>query len=183
MTSFRRFASTMREYQYQIDLQGSLYLADVKIRTHATAYRDPKFLDFFISNLRLRNCQSLKLHGLPQFQYESRCGAELNLVQSEDSPIVFKQLNANTQNLEYAGTFITPFHPKKIHFSAKTGRLYHPLPEKMQNLLAPWQLTNGEKTALGLLRSQLVQIHFAESIDETSISWEGMRYSLIKVND
>ncbi|KAJ3024788.1 UNVERIFIED_CONTAM: hypothetical protein HDU68_007776 [Siphonaria sp. JEL0065] len=164
-----------REYMYQIDLQGRLYLSDTKIRTPATAYREPKFLDFFFQRLQLRN--PLDCHN-PEFLYESRCGKELNLVRSEDAPIVFQYL-VSGEKLSWAGSFTQKFFPDRVYYSKETGRLYHPLPESHERVLAPWQTGGGEgEKGLGLLRSALIQNHFADCLEHDSIVWKGVRYPL-----
>ncbi|KAJ3264411.1 hypothetical protein HDU77_008574 [Chytriomyces hyalinus] len=182
----------LREYFYQIDLQGALYLSDVKIRNMATAYRDPKFLDFFFSRLTLRtDLSSKKIPPKPEdFLYESRCGREVNFIRSEDSPVVFQNLIEgpnNTHALLWGGTFKTPFHPDQVYLNLDNGRLYHPLPEALKAVPAPWQQvqnsgsTQSSVPALGLLKSSLVQTNLAQHMDYESMEWDGKQYALIPV--
>ncbi|ORY30524.1 hypothetical protein BCR33DRAFT_792636 [Rhizoclosmatium globosum] len=107
------------------------------------------------------------------FLYESRCGKELNLIRSDDSPIVFHSLSEDS-NLNWAGSFHAPFQPHRIFCSESTGRLYHPMPEELKTVLAPWQMSQNnykdkDKEGLALLRSALVQMHFADSLDHDSL--------------
>ncbi|KAI8836273.1 hypothetical protein BJ741DRAFT_606247 [Chytriomyces cf. hyalinus JEL632] len=182
----------LREYFYQIDLQGALYLSDVKIRNMATAYRDPKFLDFFFSRLTLRTDLSSKNVSLKSedFLYESRCGREINFIRSEDSPVVFQNLiegHNNTHALLWGGTFKTPFHPDQVYLNLDNGRLYHPLPEALKAVPAPWQQvrksghSQSSVPALGLLKSSLVQTNLAQHMDSESMEWDGKQYALIPV--
>ncbi|KAI9341944.1 hypothetical protein BDR26DRAFT_859829 [Obelidium mucronatum] len=167
-----------RIYRYQVDLQGFLYLADAKIRTPATAYRDQKFLNFFLTHLKQRTPDSLATHGDPTFPYESRCGKELNLIVSQDSPIVFQHLldeGSKDCKLGWAGSLTTKFYPDRIYCNHETGRLYHPMPETHRSVLAPWQ---KDGSGLGLLRSAMIQMHLADKLDEDSIVWKGVRYPL-----
>ncbi|KAJ3234169.1 hypothetical protein HDU81_001678 [Chytriomyces hyalinus] len=182
----------LREYFYQIDLQGALYLSDVKIRNMATAYRDPKFLDFFFSRLTLRADLSQKNAPVKpeDFLYESRCGREVNFIRSEDSPVVFQNLIEgpnNTHALLWGGTFKTLFHPDQVYLNVNNGRLYHPLPEALKGVPAPWQYVQNSGSiqsgvpALGLLKSSLVQTNLAQQMDYDSIEWAGKQYALIPV--
>ncbi|KAJ3392015.1 hypothetical protein HDU84_004943 [Entophlyctis sp. JEL0112] len=162
----------IRIYRYQIDLLGRVYLADARQRTLATAYRDPKFLDFFVPRIAARDNDSFAVHRHEEFQYESRCGRELNLIKSDDSPIVFDAFSAEDGVLHWAGSQTTEFIPQAVHFSKSTGRLYHPMPVQKRDLLAPWQLHDPSKYSglgLALMRSQIVQMHFADLLENDSL--------------
>ncbi|KAI8622557.1 hypothetical protein BC830DRAFT_1048122, partial [Chytriomyces sp. MP71] len=128
-----------RSYWYQVDLLGHVYLHDVRIRTIATAYRDPKFLDTLFGCLAMTPRETPLPPDAAQsgidaasfkslFLYESRCGKECNYIRSDDSPIVFQTLTNNLATLTYGGTLSIPFLPECIYFNEETGRLYHPLP-------------------------------------------------------
>lgn len=145
-----------RQYFYWLDHHGQLFLHGTRIMNWVTCFKEPRFLDLFISRMR-RNDTG---HYTDAFPYTSPCGRELNFLAVEDRPIVFTRLTADTPAaLEYAGSLRVPFAPERLVMSAH-GRVYHPAPFG----------------GLGLLRSALA-LEIGRSIRHTGdgavLQWAG----------
>lgn len=134
-----------RRYFYTVDLLGRLFSAETRARNLATCVKDNKALDFFFKQLRPNATGLLER----EYPWISPCGAELNFVAADDTPIVFTGL-VDSQ-LTYGGTLRQPFVPAHLRLSASSGRLYHVLTGHRRMTAAP-----GEEPALMLLRSQIV---------------------------
>lgn len=116
------------------------------------------------------------------FPFLSICGIERNFVRCDDLPLVFTKV-IRRQNVEtgveadwfsYAHTddlLMVPFEPQKLFMNIKTGRVYHPAPERAGNI--------------GLVRSKLA-IEFSALFDfengeanaPTHFRWRNERYEL-----
>lgn len=124
-----------KKYFYSIDLQGRVFLEEVSPKNIATSLKNPKFLDFFFTNLK--KCSDRDLSLLPaavrdDYPYVSHCGVERNFVRPADAVIVFHSLERNTTNGEklclfYGGMMHQDFDPRHLAVSRTTGRLYHRL--------------------------------------------------------
>ncbi|KAF9944501.1 hypothetical protein BGZ65_011963, partial [Modicella reniformis] len=77
----------IRPYFYYIDLHGQVFLQDTTPKNFTSCYKDPKFLDFFISRIK-PNSTAL----FPEYPWVSPCGKELNFVEVADTPIIFHGL-------------------------------------------------------------------------------------------
>ena len=173
----------VREYFYEINLQGHLHLAETKHKNFTTQFSDPKFLDFFFQRLLHKDQLPKKPKNLypnhntdpyPGYDYISPCGIEMNWIKAHDCPIVFKRISPSSEsgskssindhnldwckqyNLEWAGTMKTVFEPSKLVKSKSTGGLYHPLPT------VGCKLNRG----YGLLESRLVISVFGDIIED-----------------
>ena len=100
-------------------------------------FQDKQFLAFFFKRLKINNTGIFQ----KDFPYLSPCGKEINYIRCEDRPIVFSSFledQEETSNNElYHLTFngIGPkvkfeFQPSKLCMLPKSGRVYHPAPEK-----------------------------------------------------
>ncbi|GAK66206.1 uncharacterized protein PAN0_012d4428 [Moesziomyces antarcticus] len=123
------------------------------------------------------------------YEWISPCGPELNLIRSQDAPIVFRELSDDGM-LRWAGTLQETFEPDKLVVDPNNGYVYHPSPQPTRRR---WQ-TRDDSTevqrygALSLLGSNLVLSRLAEGLDIDpdafehgvggSIEWKGRRYKL-----
>ena len=172
---YEHLGQERRIYFYRIDTRGNLYLeqtlnqvaAKLAAKTKgqsgstgrniANALKDPKFLRFFYTMLRVNSDE--RLAALPdesicgvdirkycaQYAYVSLCGKELNFVRPDDaaSALGFSELKIMQQGAEdeegqkgargfelsYGGAadLREPFDPSELSCSTSTQRLYHPL--------------------------------------------------------
>ncbi|KAI8901367.1 hypothetical protein BC833DRAFT_577924 [Globomyces pollinis-pini] len=107
----------IREYFYEIDHHGQLFLAETKHKNFTSCFKDITFLDFFYKRLTYNDQRN---QYYPEYQYISPCGREMNYVKSLDAPIVFHKLIDN--QLHYAGSLTIPFKPE-LYVSNTTGRI------------------------------------------------------------
>lgn len=120
------------------------------------------------------------------FQWISPCGPELNLIRTQDTPIVFHELSEDG-NLRWAGTRQESFRPDELMVDPTNGYVYHPSP------LRPNSRRKGTDRAspygkYSLLGSNLVLSRFADGLEIDpdvfhegqggSIEWHGRRYQL-----
>jgi hypothetical protein len=174
----RRPKIPKREYFYEIDHHGQLFLAETKHKNFTSCFKDKAFLDFFYSRL-VYNDQSNPFY--PEFQYKSLCGPEVNYVRAEDAPVVFHTLH--NDNLVFAGTFTFKFSPAAVHVSKSTWRFYHPLPQVPREYPSPCT-RDGMHIGLGLLKSQLVLNHLYEGFSDegTTIRYRGAEYPFVWID-
>ncbi|XP_011685909.1 PREDICTED: UPF0598 protein CG30010 [Wasmannia auropunctata] len=147
----------VREYFYYIDHQGMLFLDDVRIRNFTSCFKDKKFLAFFFKRLRKNTIGRYT----DDFPFLSICGVERNFVRCDDLPLVFTKVirkrdvetGAEEDWFSYAHAddlLMVPFDPQRLFMNVKTGRVYHPAPEKAGGI--------------GLVRSNLA-IEFSASFN------------------
>ncbi|KAI8597790.1 hypothetical protein EDD21DRAFT_384514 [Dissophora ornata] len=168
-------AKGVRPYFYYVDIHGQVFLQDTYPKNFTSCYKDPKFLDFFITRVK-PNTTSL----FPEYAWLSPCGKEFNFVEAADTPIVFHGLKEG--QLLWAGSLRTPFLPDQLRVSASTGRLYHPLPKSMAG--AQEQAIDGDiyrGCTLGLLKSSMVLSELAADLDKDSLHWQGQRFQLSEI--
>ncbi|KAF9351676.1 hypothetical protein BGX34_000421 [Mortierella sp. NVP85] len=166
-------AKGVRPYFYYIDIHGRVFLQDTTPKDLTSCYKDPRFLDFFISRIK-PNSTGL----FPEYSWISPCGKELNFVEAADTPITFHGLQDG--HLLWAGTQRTPFFPNQLCVSASTGRIYHPLPRPLQ---APLEASMGpgkqhQGCNFGLLKSSMVLSELAAGLEHDSVLWQGSRFPL-----
>lgn len=138
-----------REYFYNVDLQGRLFLEETMPKNIATSLKSAKFLDFFFTQLRPNPSDGLYADEYP---FISPCGKEMNFVRPFElrSPIVFYELTSpptktadaqdgvsesqisNTANesdhvLIYGATLQESFDPSALVMDTTEGRLFHRL--------------------------------------------------------
>lgn len=127
----------VREYFYYIDHQGQLFLDDTKVKNFITCFKDKQFLAFFFTRLKVNSSGIFD----SEFPYISPCGREINYVRCDDRPIVFSSFVENIAEEPEKGLYhltfngIGPrmkfeFQPHKLCMLPKSGRIYHPGPEK-----------------------------------------------------
>ncbi|ETS62270.1 hypothetical protein PaG_03343 [Moesziomyces aphidis] len=138
------------------------------------------------SDLYLEACRLGDSEG---YEWISPCGPELNLIRSQDAPIVFRELSDDGM-LRWAGTLQETFEPDKLVVDPNNGYVYHPSPRPTRRK----RQTNEDSAevqrygALSLLGSNLVLSRLAEGLDIDpdafdhgvggSIEWKGRRYKL-----
>ena len=119
-----------------------------------------------------------------EFPYLSPCGRELNYIRCDDVPFVYTHVIPDSENDDqfrfcyaHAGDQLyVKFEPEKVVMIPKTGRVYHPAPERAGGI--------------GLVRSNLA-IEFSkyfkfdnsEENPPTHFSWNGKVYELVKWYD
>jgi hypothetical protein len=88
-----------RQYFYNVDLQGRLFLEETMPKNIATSLKSAKFLDFFFKQLRPNPRDGLFADEYP---FISPCGKEMNFVRPFErrSPIVFIELKEVTHDTE-----------------------------------------------------------------------------------
>ena len=97
-----------------------LYLNESQPKNYTTCLKDDKFLNFFFSNLRPNEVDEYNLKDseitkeeLKVFPYSSPCWGEQNLVKAHSYPIVFRELNDDSELL-YGGTLTSKFEPENL---------------------------------------------------------------------
>jgi hypothetical protein len=89
-----------RLYFYYVDaVNGFLFLDDMKHRNFTSCFKDKAFLSFFYSRLRVARSTDpgYGVYGAA-FPWVSPCGAELNWIRAEDTPIVFTELRPDKED-------------------------------------------------------------------------------------
>ncbi|GAA6001901.1 hypothetical protein JCM10207_002370 [Rhodosporidiobolus poonsookiae] len=176
----RALHTLKRVYLYDLDVHGQLFLSSAKLRTLATAYRDPRFLATFYARLRRNEGTGDEAKELRKEGYEwiSLCEGEENFLRpAEDgSALVYQDLQG--QELVYAGGLTSPFDPSSLRVDPSTGYLFHPSP-------IPRRARDGKSPygPYSLLRSSLVLERFSHSLDLDekgggSFEFDGRRYEI-----
>ena len=168
-----------KNYFYWIDVHGHLFLESTSIKNFVTSFKDPPFLDFFYSRLQRNPNHQMNSKSNISFRYpwKSSCGKENNWIQSENVPIVFKDLKIHEgiPYLIWGGTLKLPFHPEYIGVGKGSGHLYHSFPKSKTNGLPIW----------GLLKSSLVQNDFSDCFlsERMVFSWEGIHFPIKEIEN
>lgn len=83
-----------RAYFYTVDHHGQLFLSNTRIRNFTSCYKDPAFLDFFYSRIRLNDTAEVEAQTYRSEGYEfvSPCGMEINYVKPDDAVLVYQKL-------------------------------------------------------------------------------------------
>ena len=158
-----------RKYFYFVDKDGKLYLEETEPKTFITAFKAPKFLDFFWRNIR-NNTSNVH----PEYPWISHCGRELNFIKCEASiPIVFHDLirkvdddndqyrsyevsldEAEQNNfeffLQFGGTLRVPLDPSQLKCDLETGRLYHAIPQGVKSVKCSNVAENNNRALQGM---------------------------------
>lgn len=200
--------SETRDYFYDIDQHGQLFLSNTKIRNFTSCYKDPAFLDFFYRRLKPLAALRQNEKGVESqnklveegYTFISLCGIERNYIRSQDTPIVYCELIQQDYNwyLKWAGSMTTLFQPDALKVDSR-GYLYHPSPEihrkpssrPRQSGNSTGQLDSPLTTPYGkysLMRSELVISRFGKSLDlqddgSGSYEWLGNRHRIKLLND
>ncbi|KAF9091946.1 hypothetical protein BGX29_001617 [Mortierella sp. GBA35] len=164
-------SKNIRPYFYFIDIHGQVFLQDTYPKNFTSCYKDPKFLNFFLT--RIRPNTTPYCH---EYSWQSPCAKEINFVEAADTPIVFHGL-VNNEQLVWAGNLQTPFRPDSLSVSLSTGRIYHPLPPVMAQACS-LDKDGNPLPPLGLLKSSLVLTEFATHLDHESFTWQGKQYPI-----
>ncbi|KAM0793336.1 hypothetical protein ACM66B_000792 [Microbotryomycetes sp. NB124-2] len=143
-----------RTYLYDVDVHGQLFLSDTKQRNFVTCFKDPAFLKFFYSRVKMNEgvdpeSLTLKSEG---YEFVSPCGKELNFVRPADTVVVFQSLTSDGgltwacrppppsdgQHADLGESqkeaFVVKFEPDKLKADSR-GYLYHPSPDVAQEPL------------------------------------------------
>lgn len=154
-----------------------LFLDDARMKNFTSCFKEKKFLAFFFKRLRKNETGRYA----KEFPFISLCGRERNFVKCDDLPIVFTRVITKHNEtgepedwFSYAHAddlLMLPFEPKRIFMNIKSGRVYHPAPERAGGI--------------GLVRSKLA-IEFSaffdfensESNPPTHFTWRGKRHEL-----
>ncbi|KYM94141.1 PREDICTED: UPF0598 protein CG30010 isoform X1 [Cyphomyrmex costatus] len=168
----------VREYFYYIDHQGMLFLDDVRIRNFTSCFKDKKFLAFFFKRMRKNDTE----HYTDDFPFLSICGVERNYVRCDDLPLVFTKIiqecnvetGAEEDWFSYAHAddlLMMPFEPQRLFMNIKTGRVYHPAPEKIGGI-------GLVRSNLAIEFSALFNFENGEENAPTHFVWRNERYQL-----
>ncbi|EPG67053.1 DUF4505 family protein [Leptospira wolffii] len=144
----------MRTYFYTIDSGGRIF-------HEGSELTDRDFLAFFLSRLRENDTGKY-----PNCRYLSPCGKEMNFVETEHYPIVFRKFENG--KLQYGPDLYLEFHPEDLRFDAN-GNLLHPFSDSIwgrisQSLLLhpDWEWKEREP-------------------DSWILIWENREYSISKI--
>lgn len=146
------------------------------MKNFTSCFKEKKFLKFFFNQMRLNNTDRYL-----EFPYLSLCGKERNFIRCDDYPFVYthiikKSTNDGNVGNQFAHNHVedlltVPFQPEKIFMLPKTGRVYHPAPERVGSI--------------GLVRSKLAieiskyfTFEHGENEPPTLFNWEGTEYKL-----
>ncbi|KAI8910958.1 hypothetical protein EDD86DRAFT_204056, partial [Gorgonomyces haynaldii] len=141
----------LREYFYEIDEHGQLFLEETVPKNITSCFKDIKFLDFFYTRLKREQHPHLK-----EYTHLSPCGPERNWIKVQDTPIVFHTLQED--KLVYGGSLCVDFDPHLLF--VRNGRFYFRIQDHL-----PSPVWYDGKHNLGLIKSSLVLSAFADSID------------------
>ncbi|KAG0072359.1 hypothetical protein BGZ89_006842 [Linnemannia elongata] len=163
-------SKSIRPYFYFIDIHGQVFLQDTTPKNFTSCYKDPKFLNFFMTRIRANTTGYFG----DEYAWQSPCAKEINFVEAADTPVVFHGL-INNEHLVWAGNLQSPFQPDKLSVSLSTGRIYHPLPPIMVQPCSS-DKDGNPLPSLGLLKSSLVLTEFAALLDHESFTWQGKQF-------
>lgn len=112
-----------------------------------------------------------------EFPYLSPCGRERNYVRCDDVPIVFTHsqrdengkwflyYNHGPENMKYA------FQPAEICMLPKSGRIYHPAPDRVGGI-------GLIKSSFAIEISKFFDYEGFEDDPPSSFTWDNTRYEL-----
>merc|ERR1719361_1233936 len=167
-----------RKYFYFVDKDGKLYLEETEPKTFITAFKAPKFLDFFWRNIR-NNTSNV----YPEYPWISHCGRELNFIKCEaSSPIIFHDLIRRVDDdenqyrsyqvsldeveqnnfeffLQFGGSLRIPLDPSQLKCELESGRLYHAIPNDVKSVKCSNVIGNDEKSTLHGMRYAVIGSH------------------------
>ncbi|KAI7964688.1 hypothetical protein MJO29_002786 [Puccinia striiformis f. sp. tritici] len=148
----------LRSYNYDIDLNGRVYLSDVRSRNFINCYRDVNFLNILFKKLRKNQIEP---------NHQSIGPEELQLSQGN-----FEKGYKWMHELIYGGSMKKTFEPSQLKFDRSTGWLFHP---------SPSEKNNGRYS---LLSSSILFDSLQDSIDlEASwIKWEQEKFAISPIN-
>ncbi|KNZ62784.1 hypothetical protein VP01_1223g1 [Puccinia sorghi] len=142
LRSMASHTSKIRSYNYDIDLNGRVYLSEARSRNFTNCYRDINFLNILIKKLR-RNQVDERLESADPTEFQlaqknlkegykwiSRCQGEINYIRASSTPIVYKTLDSSTNELVYGGSLKKAFEPGQLKHDPTTGWLFHPSPSE-----------------------------------------------------
>ncbi|PWN52993.1 hypothetical protein IE53DRAFT_228848 [Violaceomyces palustris] len=117
------------------------------------------------------------------YLWQSPCGKELNYIRSEDTPIVYRELDEKNNQLRWAGDLFQTFMPDSLKVDLETGYVYHPSPTLPKKSEQESRKRLGEYS---LISSQVLISHFSKSLeldpndcDEGgAFFWKGKRWSI-----
>ncbi|BGP28826.1 hypothetical protein JCM10296v2_000562 [Rhodotorula toruloides] len=176
-----------REYFYDVDVHGQLFLSTTKHRNVATAYRDPRFLSTLYARIRRNTGEDEKSLSVRQqgYEFQSDCLGERNYLRPdrEGTVLVFQSLEEG--ELHYGGSLTAPFDPAALRVDPTSGYLFHPSPIPSRRRAASEASRYGPYS---LLRSSLVLEHFANSLEfdddgRGSFGYREQRFDLAKLED
>jgi hypothetical protein len=84
-------SKSIRPYFYFIDIHGQVFLQETTPKNFTSCYKDPKFLNFFLTRIRPNTTGYLG----GEYRWQSACAKEINFVEAADTPIVFHGLIDN----------------------------------------------------------------------------------------
>lgn len=119
-----------------------------------------------------------------EFPYVSPCGRELNYIRCDDVPFVYTHVvpEPNVENQfrfchNHADDKLSvKFEPEKLIMLPKTGRVYHPAPERAGGI-------GLVKSSLAIEFSKSFKFNNSEENPPTHFTWNGQLYELVKWYD
>ena len=84
-------SKSIRPYFYFIDIHGQVFLQDTTPKNFTSCYKDPKFLNFFMTRIRANTTGYFG----DEYPWQSPCAKEINFVEAADTPVVFHGLIDN----------------------------------------------------------------------------------------
>ncbi|XP_076375112.1 UPF0598 protein CG30010 isoform X3 [Megalopta genalis] len=148
----------VREYFYYIDHQGMVQVYTILLKKNETG----RYME--------------------DFPYISLCGRERNFVRCDDLPVVFtkilqKQDNETGKEVDWFGYahaeefLMVPFEPGKLYMNIRTGRVYHPAPERVGGI-------GLVRSKIAIELSTLFKFEKGEDHGPTHFLWKDERYLL-----
>lgn len=142
----------MRIYFYRIDSNARLFHEDSELT-------DKKFLDFFFTHL-----EKNRTGKYPEYPYISPCGKEMNFVQTEHYPILFKHRVGD--KLYYGGEKGILFQPENLKFD-DFGNLLHPFQKEIWGRISTEILLDPE-------------LEWRENSENWDLIWKGKEFHIPK---
>jgi hypothetical protein len=113
---------------YHVDHQGRIFAEETVPKNIATSIKAPKFLDFFFRQIQYNSALG-KFADFAEYPWYSPCGKEHNFIKAAVTPVVFQDLDIESETLIWGATLTAPFDPSSLRIDAE-GMLYHPLKTK-----------------------------------------------------
>ncbi|CAI2301594.1 unnamed protein product [Caenorhabditis sp. 36 PRJEB53466] len=119
-----QYNGKIREYFYYVSHHGFLFLDDSRMKNFTAAYKDVQFLNFFFAKIKENRTGRYQ----DTFPWVSLCGIERNFLRCDDTPLVYTELDGNSDRLRVGQSLVYhPFQPESLEMTS-SGRVYHQCP-------------------------------------------------------
>lgn len=154
-----------------------LFMDDARIKNFTSCFKDKKFLVFFFKRIKKNETGRYE----KEFPFVSPCGRERNFIRCDDVPFVYTHVIPDTEDANghrfcygHAGDEMhEKFEPEKMIMLPRTGRVYHPAPQRVGGI-------GLVRSALAIEFSKSFQFDNGEYNPPTHFTWNNKKYALVK---